>query len=338
MSQSSQHLPKQPIYAPNKSYLDDGVFADDFDSAFVPEVEVVEMHNALVTSDHLVYENNQFTVLSINFSNELNAMSRVGRLKPLIKAQFFGKTEKHNQGTFLYAYDMWSINYYHWLCEVLPRLWMMKRRYQDGIVIIPDTFVKYTFITDLLKILGLEYLPIQSSRNHRFKSLVAVKTEPKCGNAVPAILESMVKAVKQLLNIPAVKPHRKVYLSRGKASSRRISNEDELMPVLNAAGFEIIYAEDLSVAEQVRVFNETSVLLAMHGGGMANMAFMQPSAKVFEVRAFDMAINPLCYWRLANILSLEWKYISAEKSDVKSNFDDIVLSKEKLSEILSTIS
>jgi capsular polysaccharide biosynthesis protein len=145
----------------------------------------------------------------------------------------------------------------------------------------------------------------------------------------------MVKAVKRALQLPVIKPHRKVYISRAKAPSRKISNEAELLPYLQNAGFEVVYAEELSFAEQVKLFNETSVLLAIHGGGMANVVFMQPFTTVLEIRAANIAANPLCYWRLANILNLEWDYFSAEESKENSNFDDITLDKDKFVKALN---
>jgi capsular polysaccharide biosynthesis protein len=329
MSRSLQSFSKQNIYTPNKRFFNDGFFVEDFESALVPEVKVIELNNVLITPDNLVFNKGRLSVLSINFSNELNAMSTLTRTKAFVKARFLKKVVNHKHGVFLYAYDMWSASYYHWICEVLPRLWMLKTAHNDGVVILPDYFSKYKFAIDALNLLGVKYLLTERQYSHRFKTLATVDTEPKWGNAVPAIIDSMVKAVKTALQLPKVNPHRKVYISRAKAPSRKISNEAELLPHLQEAGFEIVYAEELSFAEQVKLFHETSVLLAIHGGGMANVVFMQPFTKILEIRAADIKANPLCYWRLANILNLEWDYFPAKESHENSNFDDITLDKDK---------
>lgn len=337
MSRSLQSFSKQSIYTPNQRFFNDEFFVKDFESALVPEVQVIELNGVLITPDNLVFVNGRLAVLSINFSNELNAMSGLAKVKSFIKARFLKKVVNHNQGVFLYAYDMWSASYYHWLCEVLPRLWMLKSVHHDGLVILPDYFSKYQFALDALDILGMKYLLTERQHSHQFKRLAVVDTEPKWGNAIPAIIDSMVKAIKIALQLPKIKPHRKVYISRAKAPSRKVSNEAEVLPHLKSAGFEIIFAEELSFAEQVKLFNETSVLLAIHGGGMANIVFMQPFTKVLEIRAANKAANPLCYWRLANILNLEWEYFSAQESLDNSNFDDVTLDKDKFVKALNCL-
>ncbi len=337
MSRSLQSFSKQNIYNPNKKFFNDEFFVEDFESAVVPEVDVVKLHNVLVTPENFVFNNGRLAVLSINFSNELNAMSGLTRVKAFIKARFFKKVIKHNKGVYLYAYDSWSTGYYHWLCEVLPRLWMLKTAYNDGIVVLPDFFSKYKFVVDSLKTLGLQCQYTEKEYSHYFKTLAAVNTEPKYANVVPEILGNMIKAIKSALQLPEVRPHRKIYISRSKVSARKLENEAELLPYIKDAGFEIVYAEDLSFAEQVKMFNETSVLLAIHGGGMANILFMQPFTKIFEIRAAKIAANPLCYWRLANILNLEWNYIPGNDVDEITNVDDIAIDKEKFLNALNTL-
>ncbi len=337
MSRPLQSFSKQSIYTPNQRFFNDEFFVKDFESALVPEVQVIDLQGVLITPDNLVFNKGRLAVFSINFSNELNAMSGFARAKALVKARFFKKVVNHNQGVFLYAYDMWSSSYYHWLCEVLPRLWMLKAAHHDGIVILPDYFAQYKFALDALNVLGIEYLLTERQYSHRFKTLATINTEPKWGNAVPSIIDELVKAVKSALQLPEVKPYRKVYISRAKAPSRKISNEAELLPHIKAVGFEVVYAEELSFAEQVKLFNETSVLLAIHGGGMANIVFMQPFTKIFEIRAADISANPLCYWRLANILNLEWDYFAANELGEKSNFEDLTLDKDKFVKALNSL-
>ncbi len=337
MSRSLQSFSKQNIYDPNKKFFNEAFFVEDFESAIVPEVDVVKLNNVLITSDNFVFNNWRLAVLSINFSNELNAMSGLARVKAYIKARFFKKVVNHNQGIYLYAYDSWSTGYYHWLCETLPRLWMLKKAYNDGIVVLPDFFSKYRFVVDSLKTLGLQCQYTEKEYSHYFKTLAAVNTEPKYANVVPEILDNMIKAIKSALQLPEVKPHRKIYISRAKVSARKLENEADLLPYIKAAGFEVVFAEDLSFAEQVKLFHETSVLLAIHGGGMANILFMQPSAKVFEIRAAQMDANPLCYWRLANILNLEWEYIPGNDGGDITNVDDIAINKEIFLNTLTTL-
>ena len=66
---------------------------------------------------------------------------------------------------------------------------------------------------------------------------------------------------------------RKIYISRGLASSRRILNEPEVRDYLEGRGFEMVTLETMPVADQIRLFSEAGVIVAPHGAGLANMIF-----------------------------------------------------------------
>lgn len=67
--------------------------------------------------------------------------------------------------------------------------------------------------------------------------------------------------------------------------------------------------------EQVRIMQETNVLVATHGAGNANFIFMRPSAAVIEVFPFAYKAGP--FDRFAEIFGLEYKTaMSAPQSDV----------------------
>ena len=69
---------------------------------------------------------------------------------------------------------------------------------------------------------------------------------------------------------PAESPKR-YFLSRRK--TRNIENEGEVIEFLTANGFETIYPEELSVAEQFAIFDRAEVIVAIHGAGMAPIMY-----------------------------------------------------------------
>lgn len=67
--------------------------------------------------------------------------------------------------------------------------------------------------------------------------------------------------------------------------------------------------------EQVKVMQETNVLIATHGAGNANFIFMRPSAAVIEVFPFAYKAGP--FDRFAEIFGLEYKAVmSSPQTDV----------------------
>lgn len=76
---------------------------------------------------------------------------------------------------------------------------------------------------------------------------------------------------------PAQAP-RRVFLSR--RATRAPTNEDEVMEHLQAKGFVKIYPEDLSPAEQFQIFQQTEIMIAVHGAGLAPLLYMQPGTRL----------------------------------------------------------
>lgn len=65
----------------------------------------------------------------------------------------------------------------------------------------------------------------------------------------------------------------KYYLSRAGRSWRRIRNEDEVRGHLEAQGYRTVMAEDLSFAEQVRLFQGAGAIVAPTGSAMQNFIY-----------------------------------------------------------------
>lgn len=103
---------------------------------------------------------------------------------------------------------------------------------------------------------------------------------------------------RELYQLDHVKSFRKVFLNRDKNKfGRFLSNEDEVIKMLTLYGFEIVYAENITVEEQMKLFQETKYLVALHGMGLVQQFFMDyDEAHVIEVMPLNRMM-PLYYWQ-----------------------------------------
>lgn len=69
---------------------------------------------------------------------------------------------------------------------------------------------------------------------------------------------------------------RNVFLSR--RNTRALKNEAEVAAHLAPKGFQIVYPEDLSVADQFRLFNTAEQIVAIHGAGLAPLLYRRPNS------------------------------------------------------------
>ena len=96
--------------------------------------------------------------------------------------------------------------------------------------------------------------------------------------------------------------NRKIYLSR--RNRRILKNESEIEEILLERGFELIEDKYYTVDEQISLFNSASVIVAIHGAGLANLVWCNPGTKVIEL--FYSGYTKPSFYYLAKILNLEY--------------------------------
>lgn len=74
-----------------------------------------------------------------------------------------------------------------------------------------------------------------------------------------------------------------MYVSRKNASTRRITNEVELISRLKEHDFKALELEALSPHEQAQIFNHAAIIVAPHGSGLANLVFASPGVRIVEI-------------------------------------------------------
>ena len=91
---------------------------------------------------------------------------------------------------------------------------------------------------------------------------------------------------------------RRIFLSRdSRRFSRGIRNEEAVAALLGTFGFETIYAENLSLEEQQRTFEECEHLVALHGMGLVQQMFMDADrGHVLELMPRNR-LHSVYYWQ-----------------------------------------
>jgi capsular polysaccharide biosynthesis protein len=90
------------------------------------------------------------------------------------------------------------------------------------------------------------------------------------------------------------------------SKNRRVSNEDALLPIIKDYDFEIIFPERLSLADQIGIFKDATVVLGAFGAGLTNILFCPPKSTLLELE--DSVFAPrYWYWKVAATLGHEWR-------------------------------
>lgn len=228
-------------------------------------------------------------------------------------------------------------NYYHWLIESLPRLWLIE---QAGLTLNEiDRFLvndeQYPFHTQTLEVLGIPHVKrmiTRKNRVYRCERLV-IPSLP----AGPMVYPSWALAFLRERFLPAAAPVHleRVFISRRQAARRKLVNESEIEERLRRAGFKTVMLEQLSFREQVGLFRSASGVVAPHGAGLSNLVFAQAHTKVIELVSPSF-INH-CYQKLAGAMQLPYAEVVGDLTTTarkRAEEDDFSISAEKLHQAL----
>ena len=97
---------------------------------------------------------------------------------------------------------------------------------------------------------------------------------------------------------------RRIWISRGDATSRILHWEDDLLALLPE--FSRIHLAELTPAEQISLAANAEVVAGPHGAGFSNMVFGQHKAKVIEL--FPVHHYKPVYGRLASVVGLSYTW------------------------------
>jgi len=211
--------------------------------------------------------------------------------------------------TLVLGYSQGAHCYYHWMLDILPKLGLLEKAgiKLDDIDHILLREVNGTFQSETLKRLGVDSSKIIETLNNPLF---------QCERLIHIVLDNginmkMNRFIPQWLNqvfpkAAANDERLKLYISRPEGVRRGVSNEQELLPILEEFGYTVKAMEGLHVAEQAALFSQADVIVAPHGGALTNMVFANPGAKIVEL--FGRHVYPY-YYGLASVCNHEYHAI-----------------------------
>ncbi len=243
------------------------------------------------------------------------------------------------RGIFYTIASLSSEGYWHWISEALPRLFAIEQ--------LPHDEIKIIVLRDLsewqmesLEALGLSHLQfVPLNRRHLqlevlfFPSYVGTPGNPHAWG-YQWLRRRLLAGVEPQRN------DRRLYVTRRRALRRRVSNEEELEPILSKLGFEIIEAEQLSLRDKARIFSEAEAVVGPHGAGLTNIFLSPPGCRVLEI--FDPSHMNVNNYAAAEVLGQEYWYMLG-KTEAKtgvhlvSGHDDIRLPAAEFEQALSAM-
>lgn len=235
------------------------------------------------------------------------------------------------------AVDNWSKGYFHWLMDVLPKLISLPEQYRSYTLLLPKEYKEIAFITESLRLLNFnEVYYFEKHEAIKAKELVIPGIMSTTGNYNDSVMNLLREQVLGAFKNSAMRSYR-LFILRKKSITRQIVNELEIVELVKEYGFDVIDFEELTWKEQVQMMSSCSILIGLHGAGLANMLFMHKGTIVIELRRRDDFHNN-CYFSLASALQLNYLYQLCEvnNENIVTQENDFFVNKVLLEENIKT--
>ncbi|OYR44584.1 DUF563 domain-containing protein [Halorubrum sp. Ea8] len=205
-------------------------------------------------------------------------------------------------------------SYGHWLLDQLPKIRGLER-YKEATGRDPTVIVESDppgWIQETLSLVGVDdVIPLDMPVARANSLIVSPSREsvPRNQQVYEPSREDvdwLRREMKSRAPAPSEELPDRIYISRENLDGRGryVTNKEELKGVLEEFDVEWCTPETLSVAEQVRLYENAEVIIGPHGAGLINMVFAR------EAHVIELMNKPYpMYQHLAQLCGHEFKYL-----------------------------
>jgi hypothetical protein len=289
---------------------------------------IAKFDSVKINTDGIMYDNKNVYTLN-------NSYYKKSMIEKKMEFEEFGEDV-----VVFNCVQKWAYGYYHWLCEIFPRLFYIKLFIENNKEIFENKkivlllYYNNEFIRQYLEILNLKNIAIcPYNYNAEYKcKWVFMMTPSYCGNPSRDAIMLIRKSI--FMNNILV-PKVNVVLKR--TNNRIIGNFEEMMTFLRNKynNYEWIVFDDSdpkwkSMTNTIQLFSAAKLIIGAHGAGLSNMMFSSDKVKVIELHPTNC--GNVCYWHLSHILSnthniLPVKYKNDKEFDVELDKLDYTVDK-----------
>ena len=266
--------------------------------------------------------------------------------KLLVKLCFRTKI-KSEKGAIFVAFDSFNVMYYHWLCDLLVRLFFFQKSVgKEFKVALPKSYYQNNFCLASLRMLGIEKDQIiVIDRKEAVKSSEVFFVSSVLGGGLgkttydSAIIELRDKVIKYCKSHEKLSFNlgKKIFISRSKQKKRIITNQKEVDCLMHKYGFSIINMEDLSFEDGVSVIYNADCVISQCGSNLTNIMFCKEGAKVLELypkKEYGDANGGTWFSELSQAFNLRhyYQYCAIDQDNVVINefHTDMIVDTEEL--------
>lgn len=314
-----------PIYYGDQdSRYDEYIDAPEVYIAEIDNAEIIGESSVIICGDKCLYDmakRDDEERYNLRFGSTKNMDSHVAIIEASAKAIFISKAIS------LVGYA--SFNYYHFTIEILPRLAYLNHHIElsDIPILVDRRSLTTRQHLELMTLFNKNQNPlIIVDKNQKYK--VGTLIYPSYSSWLPINLNRNVHAVpkdflmsKSAINMirdvvlanldvtPALE-HTNIFISRRNSKNKRIQNEEELIAISKQHGFSVVYPEEMSLMEQVRLFVNAKTIIGATGAALTNLIYCSEGTRV--VCIIPKKYRYFGYSTIAGIVNVKCTFLDAD--------------------------
>jgi capsular polysaccharide biosynthesis protein len=215
-------------------------------------------------------------------------------------------------------------NYFHFLVEALPKLWLVElAKLPLNIPILIQSGLHDNMIKALKRVAGgRKYIALPPNIAIDVRKLWFPSDLSRVLNNVESpvqvdydivVSQEAIRYVRGKMSVPAVKATRRIYVERA-SSYRLLTNEQELIHMLRANGFEIVNTARMTLEQQIEMFSQSQLVVAPTGAAMTNLMFCQSGSRALILVAETAQSNLNIFNHLGEAIGVEVSYCLGDRA------------------------
>lgn len=276
---------------------------------------LIELNNAYVSPFGIVYKNGWVVKESVY------SMFKPYKQQLSFFKKILSKKVQYIDGNCLVAHNAYYENYFHWLLEIMPRLYVFREQAKDLKLIITD-FLLPAFAREFINIFGFKEVVYLKQEELAKTEKLFFATHMSRGLAFnPTVTRDLKHWLQQkLLNESHINAPEKIFISRKNAAFRITTNEDEIYDFLKAEGFVRYDMDKPSIAEQANFFKNAKYIIGSHGAGFSNMLYSNSCKMIIDIIHEEHKQD--CFYNLSAVFNINYYYFQCKGKGIDSNINN----------------
>jgi hypothetical protein len=238
-------------------------------------------------------------------------MERLGSRHILRKLMQRRRLFVESDERYFTAFNRWSgNNYFHWMCDVLPRVYLARDQVEGSTFVLPSSHQIAFVERSLAPFRPARIVYFDQAESAFFSEVVVPGHIAVTGNYHEPTIRGLSEFLHESFRDEpqaVERSDRLLYVTRKGAKYRYVLNEDEVISLLGTYGFEVVENERLSLEDQVRLYANVRALVGIMGANLTNVMFMRPGSSVLQLTRTADATNHL-YFSLASARGVSFYY------------------------------